>query len=117
MAKSAAVKIVRVPSFGARAKAIARRGASVGARMAMAEKHTAAAVGAAAVLGFAARSGVQLPKIDAIGTAGTYGLVAWAIGRWTRSNVAQHVATGLLSVAAYQLASGGSVSGDDAGEI
>jgi hypothetical protein len=60
---------------------------------------------------------VQLPKIDAIGTAGTYGLVAWAIGRWTRSNVAQHVATGLLSVAAYQLAAGGGVSGDDAGEI
>jgi hypothetical protein len=116
MAKTAPVRIVRVPTFG-RAKAIARRGATVGARIAMTERHTAAAVGAAAVLGFAARSGVQLPKIDAIGTAGTYGLVAWAIGRWTRSNVAQHVATGLLSVAAYQLASGGGVSGDDAGEI
>lgn len=117
MAKTASVKIVRVPSFGPRGRQLARRVASSAARMAASERHTAAAVAASAVLGFAQRSGVALPKIDAIGTAGTYGLIAWGIGRWTRSPVAQHVATGLLSVAAYQLASGGGVSGDDAGEI
>jgi hypothetical protein len=117
MAKTTSVKIVRVPTISPRARALARRGVSAAARIAASERHTAAAVGAAAVLGFAARSGVQLPRIDAIGTAGTYGLVAWGIGRFTRSTVAQHVATGLLSVAAYQLAAGQSVSGDDSGEI
>lgn len=117
MAKSSSVKIVRVPSFGPRGRAALRRVGSAARSVAMSERHTAAAVGAAAVLGFAQRSGVSLPKIDAIGTAGTYGLVAWGIGRWTRSTVMQHVATGLLSVAAYQLAAGGTVSGDDGGEI
>jgi hypothetical protein len=117
MAKSATVKIVRVPSISPRARALARRGVSAAARIAASERHTAAAVGAAAVLGFAARSGVTLPRIEALGTAGTYGLVAWAVGRFTRSPMAQHVATGLLSVAAYQLAAGTGVSGEDSGEI
>ena len=117
MAKTQSVKIVRVPSFGPRGRAALRRVGSAARSVAMSERHTAAAVAAAGVLGFAARSGVSLPKIDAIGTAGTYGIVAWMAGRYTRSQVLQHVATGLLSVAAYQLASGGGVSGDDAGEI
>lgn len=119
MAKATNVKIVRVPQFGGarRAGALMRRGASAAARAAMTERHTVAAVGAAAVLGIARRQGVQLPSIPALGVAGTYGVAAWALGRMTRSRVAEHVATGLLSVAAYELASGSSVSGDDAGDI
>jgi hypothetical protein len=122
MAKATSVKIVRVPSMtGARrrAGALVRRGASAAARAAASERHTAAAVLGAAAIGWAQRSGTTLPHVASLGVAGTYGVLAWAVGRMTRSNVAQHVATGLLAVAAYQLTAGGgtSVSGDDAGEI
>jgi hypothetical protein len=121
MAKTSSVKIVRVPTFSAatkrRASGIARRGFSVAARAASSERHTIAAVGAAAVLGFMQRSGVTLPKVDALGTAGTYGLIAWAGGRFMRSQILSHVATGLMSISAYQLAAGQTVSGDDDGAM
>jgi len=121
MAKTSSVKIVRVPTFSAaakrRASGIARRGFSAAARAASSERHTIAAVGAAAVLGFMQRSGVALPKVDALGTAGTYGLIAWAGGRFMRSQILSHVATGLMSISAYQLAAGQTVSGDDEGGI
>jgi hypothetical protein len=92
---------------------VGRAGLSAAARAAREEKHTIAAVGAAAVLGFMKREGVVLPKVDALGTAGTYGAIAWLAGRYMKSTVMQHVATGLLSVAAAEMASGASVSGDD----
>lgn len=121
MAKTSSVKIVRVPTFSAaakrRASGIARRGFSAAARAASSERHTIAAVGAAAVLGFMQRSGVSLPKVDALGTAGTYGLIAWAGGRFMRSQILSHVATGLMSISAYQLAAGQTVSGDDDGAM
>lgn len=121
MAKTAAVKIVRVPSFSAatkrRAAGIARRGFSAASKAASSEKHTIAAVAAAAALGFMQRSGVALPKIDALGTAGTYGLVAWAGGRFMRSPVLSHIATGLMSISAYQLAAGQTLSGEDGGAL
>jgi hypothetical protein len=83
----------------------------------MTERHTLAAVGAAGALGFAKRMGVSLPKVAALGTAGTYGVAAWAAARFTKSRVLSHVATGLLCVAAYQHgAGGGSVSGLDDGD-
>jgi hypothetical protein len=121
MAKTSSVKIVRVPTFSAaakrRASGIARRGFSAAARAASSERHTIAAVGAAAVLGFMQRSSVALPKIDALGTAGTYGLIAWAGGRFMKSQILSHVATGLMSISAYQLAAGQTVSGDDDGAM
>ena len=129
-AKTQKPVIVRVPTISpatkAKVGAIARRGASIAGRYAMQEKHTIAAVAAAAVFGYLRRANVGLPKIDAIGTTGTYGLVAWGLGRWTKSPIAQHIATGLLSTAAYQLAAGqtigggeimGDVMGEDAGMI
>jgi len=121
--------IVRVPTISpatrARAVGFARRGVSAAARVASSERHTIVAVGSAAVLGFMKKQNVRLPKFDALGTPGTYGLIAWAIGRFTKSPVAQHVATGLMSVSAYELASGqtlsgevmGAVMGDDAGSL
>jgi hypothetical protein len=121
MAKTSSVKIVRVPTFSAaakrRASGIARRGFSAAARAASSERHTIAAVGAAAVLGFMQRNSVTLPKIDALGTAGTYGLIAWAGGRFMKSQILSHVATGLMSISAYQLAAGQTVSGDDDGAM
>jgi hypothetical protein len=92
---------------------VGRSGLSAAARAAREEKHTMAAVGAAAVLGFMKREGVALPKVAALGTAGTYGAVAWIAGRYTKSIILQHIATGLLSVAAAEMASGISVSGDE----
>lgn len=92
-----------------------RTGLSAAARQAREEKHTIAAVGAAAVLGFAKREGVALPKVEALGTAGTYGVLAWLAGKYTKNNTLQHIATGLLSVAAVEMASGITVSGDEDG--
>jgi hypothetical protein len=114
-----ALRVIRVPSFPrGRARHLARRGFSAAARAAVTEKHTLAAVGAAGALGFAKRMGVSLPKIDALGTAGTYGVVAWAGARFMKSRTLSHVATGLLCVAAYQhAAGGGSVSGDDLDDL
>ena len=96
---------------------MARRGYSAAARVASQERHTLVAVGSAAVLGFMKKQNVQLPKINALGTPGTYGLIAWAIGRFTKSPVAQHVATGLMSVSAYELASGQTLSGEVMGSV
>lgn len=89
-----------------RAGAVARRVGSAAASAAREEKHTITAVVAAAVVGYAQRENMldNIPQIDAIGPVGTLGAVAWAAGRFMRSNVASHVATGLLSIAAYELA-------------
>jgi len=78
---------------------LARRGASAAARAAASERHTLTAMGAAAALGYIEGSGTQVPKVDALGVAGTYGGLAWMVGRFTKSRVAEHVATGLLAVA------------------
>ena len=89
---------------------------SAAKQAAMAEKHTLTALGAAVALGLAERQGLKLPSLPMVGPAATYGLAAWALAKYTGNKVASHAATGLLSVAAYDLARGanqaGSVSGD-----
>lgn len=75
--------------------------------MALAEKHTLTALAAAAALGFAKRQGYALPSLPMLGPAATYGLGAWALSKYTGNKVASHAATGMLSVALYELASGG----------
>jgi hypothetical protein len=123
MAKTSTSKpiVLRVPtpSPATRAKVagVARRGYSAAARVASQERHTLVAIGSAAVLGYMKKQGVALPKIAALGTPGTYGLIAFAIGRFTRSPIAQHVATGLMSVSAYELASGQTLSGEVMGNV
>jgi hypothetical protein len=61
------------------------------------------------------RNNVPLPALGFVGTAGTYGIGAWLVGRYTGNQTMQHVATGLLSVAAYKLGKGetSGVSGDE----
>jgi hypothetical protein len=99
--KTPDVKIVRVPSMSpatrAKAKAAVSRGFSAAARTALEEKHTIAAVAAGGVLGYIESRRVSVPKIDALGVAGTYGTLAWVLGRYTKSPTMQHVATGLLA--------------------
>lgn len=108
------VQIVRVPSGVTRrrrAGAVARRGLTAAGKAAADEKHTIAAVAASAGLGFLKRQSVDLPKIEQLGTAGTYGVAAWLAARMTKSRTMSHVATGMLSVAAFQLASGETLTG------
>lgn len=97
-------------------RAALRRGARTvgraGLAAAQAEKHTLAAVGAAALLGYMSRSGeANLPHINALGVPGTYGAALWAIGRMGKSRVASHMATGLLSIAAYEMVRTGAIGG------
>jgi cell wall assembly regulator SMI1 len=110
------VQIVRVPgnpSRRARAGRSIRRGATAAGRAIADEKHTLTAIVAAAGLGLAKRQDIKLPKIDAIGTAGTYGAIAWVGARFMKSRTLAHVATGLLSVAAFSMAAGDELTGDE----
>lgn len=95
------VQIVRVPSFSpaakARGAALVRRGASIGAQIARDESHTAAALGAAAVLGYVESRAVQVPHVAILGISGTYGALAWVAGRTMKNKTLQHIATGLLA--------------------
>jgi hypothetical protein len=79
---------------------------------ALEEKHTLAAVGAAAALGLIEREKVALPSIPKLGMAGTYGIGFWLAGKYMRSRTMAHVATGLLSIAAYQLGKTGEIAGE-----
>lgn len=78
------------------------------AAAAMAEKHTLTAIGSAAVLGYAQRENMldTVPHIEALGVEGTLGVVAFIGGKYMKSKVLSHVATGLMSVAAWKLANG-----------
>lgn len=115
--------VVAGPGFLSRTQAaIQRSGPRLGGRIkqaAIAERHTLIAVGSAAALGLAESRGVALPKIDALGTAGTYGLLAFGYAKLTGSMTAEKIATGLLSVAAYKLASAptGSTPEGEGGEL
>ena len=88
-----------------------RRVASLAVRAAINEKHTLTAVAAAGALGLAERNGIPIPHLALLGQAGTLGAVAWIAGKMTGNETAKHVATGLLSIAAYELAKGGGGGG------
>jgi hypothetical protein len=119
-APRAAAPIIRVsaPGPARRARRVASR---VGGRVqsaALSERHTVTALVAAAVLGLAERSGVNLPKpISSLSVPATYGVAAWALGKWTKNQQWQHAATGLLAIAIRDMAAGktpaGTVVGDD----
>lgn len=131
MAKAQAVKIVRVPGMGRRmgrgAANLARRGGTAAARWAREEKHTIAAVGTGLVLGFLERPGTdgqstasKLPHIAALGVPGTYGLGLHFAARFTKSHTLAHMATGLMTIAARDLARsgfGGTAVSGEGGEL
>jgi len=70
------------------------------------EKHTFTAFAASAILGYAEKQKFPLPSIGPLGPAATSAVIAWAIGRATKSTIAAHVATGLGSVSIYKFTSG-----------
>lgn len=87
----------------ARAAPMVRRGASAAASAAREEKHTLTALAAAAALGYAEREDMlsNVSLIDGVDPKVQVALIAWGIGKWSKSKTAQHVATGLGSVAIY----------------
>ena len=94
-----------------RAKRAAHAVGRAALHRAQAEKHTVGAVLAGAALGYAERQKMTLPHLSTLGVAGTYGVAAWFASRHMRSRTLSHVATGLLTIAAYQFARGDSVVG------
>ncbi len=123
MPKVSIIRVPRLPSVSrAGARKFARRAGSAVAAAAKDEKHTLVALGAAAALGYASRKGKDgksiasgLPKVEALGVAGTYALAAFVAAKYTKSRTLRHVATGLGSVAAYKFGLGKNeaVEGDD----
>jgi hypothetical protein len=92
----------RRKSVTRRAGRAAARGGGLAARKVWDEKHTIAALASAAAIGAIQGKGIDLPHIKQIGMAGTYGIGAWLAGRFLKSKTLSHVATGLLSVGAYE---------------
>lgn len=75
------------------------------------------AVGGAAGLAFLQKSGVKIPKlIDSLSVPANAGLIAWGAARLLKNATLDHVATGLLSAAAYAFAGGAPIQGDIMGE-
>lgn len=75
------------------------------------------AVAGAAGLAFIQKQGVAVPKlISSLSTPANAGIIAWGAARLLKSTTLDHVATGMLSVAAYSFAAGTAVSGDVMGD-
>jgi hypothetical protein len=113
--RAAAPIVIRAPSMprasrARRAGAAARRYGGAAYSQAKQEKHTLTALAAAAVLAIAERNGYGTILGFPTDVAG--GLVAWAGGRMTKNVVAQHAATGLLSIAIHRMVTKGSVVGE-----
>lgn len=70
-------------------------------------------IAGAAGLAFIQKKGVQIPKvIGSLSVAANAGLLAWGAAKLLKSQMLDHLATGMLSVAAYNYAVGAPVSGD-----
>jgi hypothetical protein len=78
---------------------------------------TATAVVGAAILGWGVSEShgavMQNWKVGKLSVPWTVGLAAYIAGRWTGSPLLRHLATGMLSVAAYQTVVSGEVLGGD----
>jgi hypothetical protein len=96
-----------------KAKKHHRRGRSGG----LGEKHRVGAIVGGGVLGLIQKSGVSLPSLPFLGQAGTLGVAAWAVGKYMHSPWAEDLATGFLAIAAYELASTGTIAGETSGYV
>jgi hypothetical protein len=106
---------ITLPRGGGFGRRLARRAGSAIAGQAMQRKHTLAALGAAAALGYMSRTGTTLPHIEAIGVPGTYALAAYALGEMTKSRTLSHMATGLGAIAVYDMVRTSSMLGSGGG--
>lgn len=124
MPKVSIIRVPRLPSPSrAGARRFARRAGSAVASAAKDEKHTLVAAVSAAAFGYAERPGKdgksfasKLPKIPGMSTVGSAAAIAFVASKVMKKNrVLRHVATGLISVAAYKLGKGGTeaLQGED----
>jgi len=117
---SKAVKIVRVktpvmvrqPRNPRASKAMVRatRSRGLGAVKLREEKHALTAIVAAGVLGLIeskSPESISALSIGPLKPAATLGIGAWLLNRFSKNKTLEHAATGLLSVAAYDLAKTG----------
>jgi hypothetical protein len=81
------------------------------------ERHRMGAIAGGAVLGWIDKSGFAIPTLPFLGKAGTAGVAAWALGKYTNSPWADDMATGMLSIAAYELVKEGHIEGDVDGYV
>jgi hypothetical protein len=113
MVRAVSPVIVRVPSAPAKRSKGRRIGHAIGAA-ASEEKHRIAAVLTGAILGWLDAQGTKIPTVPMLGRAGTVGVVAYLIHRQSKGNrMLSHIATGALTIAAYELANKGTISGDE----
>lgn len=76
-------------------------------------KHRFGAIAAGFALGYMQKNGWSLPAIPMLGQAGTLAVAAYFGGKWMKSRMLSHAATGLAAVAAYELGKDGSIAGYD----
>lgn len=91
-----------------RARRVASRVFSAGARHAAEEKHRLVACAAAGIVGYAEKENWNLPHVDMLGVPATYGLGLWLLQKsgYLKSKTLSHACTGLLAVAAYKFGAG-----------
>lgn len=75
---------------------------------------TATAMAGAALLAWGQKDGNFMAdwNVGKLGVPLTVGLGAWLLGRWMNMPILKHMATGMLSVAAYETVKSGAILGD-----
>jgi len=96
----------------ARSSEILARGTShvkaAAKEFAISQRHLLYALGAAAVIGWGSATGTlsNLPRIRALGTPGTYGVLAYVGGWYLKNKALRYIGTGLLCIAIFGLVRG-----------
>lgn len=89
-----------------------RRGGRVGGKS---ERHRLYTLMGAAALGWMDKSDsmANIPTLPFLGKAGTVGVACYFGGKWMKSPMLDDAATGILSIAVYELAKQGHIDGDE----
>lgn len=109
MASRARTIIRRAPqavrTIAVRSAPVVRRVGSAAARAAADEKHTLMAAAGAGLLGYLDKNGHldSWSLIDGVDPKTQIALGLWAVGKFTKNKIAQHVATGAIAVAIYSM--------------
>lgn len=95
----------RAQMMMARAAPVAKRIGGAAKSAALSEKHTLTALGTAGVLGYLDKEGkldgIQIT--DSVSPIATVGIGLWVAGKFSKSPMIQHAATGALSIALFNM--------------
>lgn len=95
----------RAQMMMARAAPVAKRIGGAAKSAALSEKHTLTALGTAGLLGYLDKEGklegIQIT--DSISPIATVGIGLWVAGKFSKSPMIQHAATGALSIALFNM--------------